>query len=174
MPPKNVPTNRDLAALAPKVRIAAERVLAGMKADGFKCVQFDTLRTRDRQAFLFGKGRTPEQLIERGLSAYWSWPTCADGVVTRAAWHTESWHGYGLACDFVENDKDPWVASQAFWAALGRHAIANGLRRDITVGGHLDLPHTQLATTPKSPTIDDRLLLESGGIGAVWRKYKAD
>ena len=52
-----IPANRDLAALAPKVRAAVEAVLFAMAADGWKAKQFDTLRTADRQAFLFEIGR---------------------------------------------------------------------------------------------------------------------
>jgi hypothetical protein len=168
-----VPANRDLAALAPKVRVAVEAVLAAMAVDGWKAVQFDTLRTHDRQAFLFGKGRKPEQLIEAGLSAYWSWPMCPDGKVTKAAFHTQSWHGYGLACDIVQNDKDPWVAPQAFWHAIGRHAQEHGLKWGGNWTRFPDLPHTQWALCPTSPSADDKLLLETKGLAAVWKKYGA-
>jgi peptidoglycan L-alanyl-D-glutamate endopeptidase CwlK len=172
MPPKEVPVNRSLADLAPAVRVAAERVLAGMKADGFKCVQFDTLRSADRQNFLFGKGRTPEQCIEKGISAHWAWPTCPDGKVTKAT-HGQSWHAYGLAVDFVENDATPWTASQAFWHALSKHAIANG----FTWGGSWtrfpDLPHCQWAKVPTGPPIEDILELQRNGPKSSWAKYHA-
>ena len=42
MPPKEVPVNRDLNALAPAVRVAAQRVLAGMKDAGFNA-KFDAM-----------------------------------------------------------------------------------------------------------------------------------
>lgn len=172
MTPKEVPVNRSLADLAPAVRKAAERVLAGMKEDGFKCIQFDTLRTADRQSYLFGKGRTPEQCLEHGVSAYWAWPTCPDGKVTNAT-NGQTWHNYGMAVDFVENDATPWTASQAFWHALSRHAVENGLLWGGSWRRFPDLPHTQWAKCPISPPLDDALELLKNGPEGIWKKYHA-
>ena len=172
MPPTEVPVNRNLADLAPAVQKAAERVLAGMRARGFKAVQFDTLRTAERQNFLFGKGRTPEQCIEAGISAYWSWQTCPDGEVTKAT-YGDSWHNFGVAVDIVENDATPWTASQAFWHALSELAIENGFVWGGSWRRFPDLPHLQWGRCPISPTTDDKLLLETKGPSAVWAKYFA-
>lgn len=165
-----VPPNRDLTVLAPKVQRAVTAILAGMTQAGFRAVQFDTMRTADRQAFLYGKGRTVEQCQSAGLDSAWAWPDCPDGVVTKAASHLSSWHGFSCAVDIVENDNSPWNASQAFWNTLGKLARANGL----TWGGDwkmLDLPHCQAKSVPVSPTPTDRLLLQTAGMQAVWAKY---
>jgi hypothetical protein len=168
-----VPANTNLAALSPVVRRRIELVLAGMLAAGFRAVQFDTVRTVERQAFLFGKGRSATQLLSAGLDAKWAWPTCPDGVVTNAAHAAQSWHAHGCACDVVENDNSPWNASQAFWNTLGALARTHYL----TWGGAwrmLDLPHMQAVECPMSPTPEDRALLQREGMAAVWKKYRLD
>lgn len=170
MPPKEVPANRNLADLAPAVRVAAERILAGMKERGFKAVQFDTLRTLERQSFLYGKGRMPEQCIEGGISAYWAWPTCPDGKVTKTML---SVHRLGLAFDIVENDASPWTASQSFWHTLGDLAVANGMVWGGSWSRFPDLPHCQWAKYPSTFDVTDLQLMEKDGIEAVWRKYHA-
>lgn len=170
---RDIPPVRDLAALAPAVRVAAERVLAGMVGAGWKAMPFDTLRTADRQAFLFGKGRTAEQCLEAGIDAKWAWPLCSDGKVTNAASHLKSWHGFGLAVDIVQADATPWIAPQGFWNALGYHAVANRLTWGGAWRAMLDLPHCQWSRCPTSPTADDRWLYEHKGIEAVWQRYGA-
>ena len=171
---QEIPANRDLAALAPKVRLATEKVLAGMAAEGFKAKQYDTLRTQDRQAFLFGKGRTPEQLVDAGCtSVCFAWPTCADGKVTNCSQADQSWHGYGLAVDIVEDDATPWTAAQAFWHAVSTHGVAAGFVWGGSWKRFPDLPHLQWAKCPISPTEDDKLLLKTKGKEAVWAKYDA-
>lgn len=166
--------NRDLARLAPAVRVAAERVLASLAAEGHKAMAFDTIRSADRQAFLFGKGRTPEQCVEAGIDASWAWPTCADGIVTKAASPYKSWHGFGLAVDIVQADATPWIAPQVFWQRLGWYASANKLYWGGAWVNILDLPHCQWSRCPNGPGIEDRRLLENEGMEAVWKKYLAD
>jgi hypothetical protein len=157
-PPAEVPVQSGTGGLAPKVQEAVERVLSRMRAEGFNPRLFETLRTAERQDFLFGFGRRYDD---------------GRGIVTKVQSHLHGWHGYGLAVDIVENDATPWTAPQAFWNALGRHAMANGLRRDITVNGNLDLPHCQWSGAPISPTALDVALAQEQGIEAVQRKYGA-
>lgn len=167
-----VPATTDIAVLAPGVQGAVAAILAGMAQAGFKAIQYDTLRTKDRQAFLYGKGRTAEQLVAVGLDAQWAWPDCPDGRVTNAPTIDSTWHGYGLACDIVENDKTPWIASQAFWNTLGELARAN----NMTWGGDWkmkDLPHCQWRWCPATPPPSDRILLFKSGMDAVWQRYRA-
>lgn len=155
--PKEVPANRDVKVLAPAVQRALARVLARMAEEGHKAIQFDTLRTAERQAFLFGFGRDYDD---------------GRGVVTKVEDHLASWHGYGLAVDVVEDDKDPWVASQAFWNDLGRIAREEG----FDWGGDWpmkDLPHLQWGKCRRSPSAKARALLKQGGAAAVWKEVGA-
>lgn len=147
--PAEVPVNRRIEDLAPKVQLACHSVLDGMKRRGFSAIQFDTLRTGDRQAFLAGKGRTAEQLIAAGVDPKWAWPDCPDGIVTKAFHLADTPHAYGLAFDIVENDATPWTASPEFWQALGEECRAAGCKW----GGDwqfVDRPHCQYGKMPAS------------------------
>lgn len=173
MPRIHVPAVTDLSVVAPKLREAVTRVLQGMKDDGWKPKVVETLRTSDRQQFLFGKGRTPEQCVAKGVADIYGWPACPDGIVTNAPFPQNSWHGFGLAVDIAEDDATPWIASQAFWHALGRHAGENGLLWGGAWRRLPDLPHVQWAGCALSPSVSDKLLLDTQGLNAVWAKYRA-
>lgn len=153
-PPAEVPVNSSLDGLAPKVRDAALAVVADMKALGFNARIFETLRTPERQAFLYGFGR----LYDDGR-----------GTVTKVENVRKGWHAYGLAVDIVENDSSPWTAPQAFWQALGKSAEKHG----FTWGGRwkfTDLPHVQWSGCPTSPSPLDVATPDNA---SIWAKYKA-
>lgn len=156
-PPAEVPVDGRLSVLAPKMQVAVSNILTGMMNTGFKAKAFETLRTPERQAFLYGFGRKYDD---------------GRGTVTKVENVWRGWHAYGLAVDIVENDASPWNASQAFWQTLGKLAEKHGL----TWGGRwkfLDLPHCQHAGCPTSPTALDVSLAREQGIQAVWAKYNA-
>lgn len=150
--PREVPVERSLEVVAPAVRHAVERVLRRMVHAGHSPRVFETLRTQERQAFLYGFGRDYDD---------------GRGTVTKVADADRGWHFYGLAVDIVENDATPWDASQAFWRCLGESAEAEGM----TWGGRwkfVDLPHIQWGRCRISPTQAARDLYASGGREAVW------
>lgn len=156
-PPAEVPVTSRVTALAPKMQVAVEAIINQMADAGHKAKVFETLRTAERQAFLYGFGRTYDD---------------GRGTVTKVQDARKGWHFYGLAVDIVQNDTSPWDAPQAFWQTLGKCAEANGL----TWGGRwkfLDLPHSQWAGCPTSPTALDIALAAESGIEAVWKKYGA-
>jgi peptidoglycan L-alanyl-D-glutamate endopeptidase CwlK len=155
--PAEVPVTRDLHVLAPKFRSAIERVLDTMRGLGHNPIVFETLRTHDRQRFLFGFGREYDD---------------GRGIVTHSSDADETWHGYGLAVDIVCGTKY-WNASGEFWAALGRACEREGLEW----GGwwqFLDRPHIQWGKPMRrSPSPRAGRLLASGGPPAVWREVGA-
>lgn len=156
-PPVEVPVTSRVTALAPKMQVAVEAIIKQMADLGHKAKVFETLRTAERQAFLHGFGRTYDD---------------GRGTVTKVQDARKGWHFYGLAVDIVQNDASPWDAPQAFWQTLGKCAEANGL----TWGGRwkfLDLPHSQWAGCPTSPTALDIALAAESGIEAVQKKYGA-
>lgn len=156
-PPAEVPVTSRVTALAPKMQVAVEAIIKQMADLGHKAKVFETLRTAERQAFLYGFGRTYDD---------------GRGTVTKVQDARKGWHYHCLAVDIVENDKSPWDASQAFWQTLGAIGEKNGL----TWGGRwkfLDLPHLQWGKCPVSPTqLDIALSAEKGPI-ALWEKYGA-
>lgn len=164
--PAEVPAVRDLAVLAPKFRAAVERVLATMQGLGHDPIVFETLRTHDRQRFLFGFGREYDD---------------GRGVVTFSADADETWHGYGLAVDIISASAQ-WGAPEAFWGALGRACARERLRwgGDWDMDGDgmderfRDLPHVQWGPPMRrSPSPRAARLVAQSGPPAVWREVGA-
>lgn len=154
--PLEVPVQRSLDLCAPRFAAAVRAMLADLAGDREEWA-FETLRTPERQRFLYGFGRDYDD---------------GRGKVTNAQTALYSFHGYGLAVDIVEKDATPWDAPIGFWNAIGEAAEKHGL----TWGGRWrtpDLPHVQWGKCPKSPSAADRALFESGGMRAVWQKYGA-
>lgn len=156
-PPAEPKRISDLSVLAPRFKAAVDLILADVKGKGFNVMVFESLRTNERQKFLYGFGREYDD---------------GRGPVTKAATAEKGWHLYGLAVDIVENDASPWTASQALWQAIGHAAEAHG----CTWGGRwhvVDLPHVQWGNCPQSPSSDDIALFRASGRSAVWAEYAA-
>lgn len=156
-PPAEVPVCRELAVLAPRFRLALARALAEMHRLGFDPIVAETLRTPERQRFLYGFGR----LYDDGR-----------GIVTKAPTAEQSWHGYGLAADVISASRK-WGASAAFWQTLRAAAEGEGL-----VSGAAwpmaDKPHVQWgAPMRKSPSPRAAVLRDTQGIEALWREVGA-
>jgi hypothetical protein len=150
--PPEVPKHSHLAICAPLFHRAVLRVLDDMRARGLPCLVVETLRTPERQAYLYGFGRTYDD---------------GRGRVTKAASSLTSWHGYGLAADIVHAARY-WNAGPDFWTALGETAEAHGL----TWGGRWrspDRPHVQWGGCPVSPTKRHHgMILAPDGMRQVW------
>lgn len=141
---------------APKFAAAVLATLNGMQDDGFDPIVYETLRSPERQAWLYGFSRDYDD---------------GDGWRTNAKLSFESWHGFGLAVDII-SESQQWAAPPAFWTALGAHAASNGL----AWGGNWhtkDLPHVQPSNLHDSPTDRARQLNEDGGLRAVWNEVGA-
>lgn len=152
-PPKEVPRCASMDRLAPAFRRAIEAVLADVEQERV----FETLRTDERQQFLYGFGREYDD---------------GRGPVTAAKTAMNGWHFYGLAVDIVQDDKDPWVAPASFWQSLGlayeRHGCVWGGRWK-----RVDLPHGQWGGCTVSPDGYIRELYNRDGIEAVWGEVGA-
>jgi hypothetical protein len=164
--PREVPVTRSLDVLAPKFRAALELVLADMRAAGHTPLVVETLRTDERQRFLYGFGRTYDD---------------GRGRVTFSQSASETWHGYGLAADVVCADRR-WGATDAFWADLGRFARARGLRwgadwdhdGETADESFTDRPHLQWGPPMRrSPSPRALELRQRGGLVAVWKEVGA-
>lgn len=156
-PPRPEPPRiTELDDLAPKFRVAVENILRDMGERGHKCKVFESLRTNERQRWLYGFGREYDD---------------GRGDVTGAMTARGGWHYYGLAVDIVEDDSTPWRASQLFWSDLGRIAEIHGCKW----GGRwkrLDLPHVQWGTLRKSPS-EKAHYYDLQSRQTLWRKVGA-
>lgn len=183
--PPEVPRERSLIVLAPKVQVAFAALLvhplmndlaalavaagrndivaminagAAVAADlaiGNDVMLFETGRTDERQTFLFKFGREYDD---------------GRGIVTQARSALYSWHGFFVAGDFVEKDATPWDAPPEFWRNLRKAGLECGLRH----GPEWDGPHLHWHKCPIAPTEADRVLFRAEGKEAVWAKYGAD
>ena len=117
----------------------------------------ESLRTDERQRFLFGFGRDYDD---------------GRGIVTHSLVGCTSWHSYGLAVDVVSRSTH-WDAPNAFWSALGAAAAVHGL----TWGGDWptfpDKPHLQFAPMPDSPSPAIITTYQASGREAVWLEVAA-
>ncbi len=168
LPPQPEPRRiSSLEPCAPRFRQKVERVLERMRLKGHSCLVFESVRTNERQAWLYGFGRTWEDAKPRGRVT--NAPTAEDGL-----------HFYGLAVDIVEDDATPWVAPNGFWFDLREAAEAEGLRSGQE---WKDSPHVQWKSVlagdgrryfrGASPTAALKELRRTGGEEAVWRAVGA-
>ena len=105
---KEPPRIADLSALDPWFRQRVERVLDKMRAQGFDPVVYETLRTPERQAWLYGIGRT-HSLDRKPVT-----------------WTMKSKHLVGRAADIISKSRG-WD-HPAFFAALRKIAREQGLK----------------------------------------------
>ena len=155
--PAEMPVTRDVHVLAPRFKSALERVLATLRGLGHAPLVVETLRTTERQRFLYGFGREYDD---------------GRGVVTHSSDAEETWHGYGLAADVVCATRY-WAASSAFWDAMGRACEREGLEWGGT-WTFVDRPHIQWGPPMRrSPSPRAGRLLVQGGPPAVWREVGA-
>lgn len=159
LPTHEVPINRDLSVLAPKFRIKVERLITMLNTEhGKDAFVFETLRTTERQGFLYGFGRVYDD---------------GRGVVTHSRDADESWHHYGLAVDIISKSKE-WDAPYTFWRDLGASARSLGLHWGGDWRSFQDLPHVQWGEPMRdSPSPRAARLLAQGGLPAVWKEVGA-
>ena len=123
----------------------------------------ETLRTPERQQFLYGFGRRYDD---------------GRGVVTYSSDADETWHGFGLAADVWSRSK-LWRAGDEFWKKLHQLARKHGLvsGADWDNDGEMDdwdKPHLQWgAPMRRSPSPRAARLMKDGGFEAVWREVGA-
>lgn len=157
-PPAEIPRKSSVQGLAPQFKAAVEAIVNDMQAQGWLTTIFETIRTEERQRYLYGFGRDYDD---------------GRGPVTKAQSAKFSWHRYGLAADIVQADSTPWTAPQAFWQALGLAAESHG----CVWGGRwkaLDLPHIQWGKCPRSPTMAHVTMYNKEGLAAVWTEVGAN
>lgn len=155
-PPPEPTRVATLDECAPLFAAAVRQVLVEMQVQGHKVRIFETMRSADRQEWLYGMGRDYDD---------------GRGRVTNAR-ASSGWHTYGLAADLVEDDATPWRATTQFWRALGAAAEKHGL----VWGGRwkaLDLPHVQWGRCRRSPSARAGQLVQDGGLIALWREVGA-
>lgn len=158
--PKNACRNAALDKLAPFFRGRVEAGLAAAHAAGLQVYVFESIRSVERQRWLYAQGRTrPGPIVTNAAAGY-------------------SWHEYGLAVDLVF-DGSPSPGIQWDWNGdfigpkrgdyqqLGHIMQAHGLQwLGAPDSAFFEMPHFQL--TGGMTITKARLLAGDGGLRAVW------
>lgn len=145
--PHEPPPCRGLEGLAP---LFADRVAAVLNEMGNAKIA-ESLRSDERQAWLFGFGRDYDD---------------GRGVVTHAQTASNGWHKFGLAVDIVHATLE-WDAGASWFEKLALCYEAHGL----TAGARWrmrDLPHGQEGRCRTTPSDEARSLYANGGNEAIW------
>lgn len=159
-PPPEPSRITDMSGLAPAFNTTLGHLVSAMQSLGYEPIPFETLRTSERQQWLYGFGRT------------WDDPGDPRGEVTQDAGPYSSWHFFGLAVDFVPK---PGSNATGFYESLGRTAKAFRLTPG-QLWQHLDPPHVQwfIPGMFVSPSAHALELFQRGGRSAVWRALSAE
>ena len=137
-----------ILSLAPKFQTAINQVTFNM---GASALVYETIRTPERQQWLYGFGRDYDD---------------GRGIITNAQSAQYSWHFFGLAVDIIHHTLE-WEAPQSWWKALANAYVRYGQ----TAGGNwrrADTPHGQWGGCRTTPSDLGRQLYANGGVGAVW------
>ena len=146
--------DRDLTKAHPLLRQRWAQLGGILLARGFKTIIWECFRSEERQAWLYGQGRTATELVAVGLDPSLARP---GEIVTHAYHATLSAHGWRLpdglpaaaALDLVPlgpSDRSwgpdaPWASFTALVEAV---APATGLRHFRKAGKITDAPHVEL------------------------------
>lgn len=134
------------------------RALDAMRQAGFDPIIFETIRTPERQRYLYGFGRAYDD---------------GRGTVTNSIDAEHTWHGFGLAADIISKAHE-WAAPESFWHALGVALRDEGLAWGGDWPRFKDLPHAQWGEPMRrSPSARAVELIRMGGLEAVWEEVHA-
>lgn len=119
---------RDMKALHPKAKAAAEKLVKECNSQGLKIKITECVRTKAEQDTLYAKGRTNKKAR----------------IVTNAR-YPDSEHCWGIAFDFCRNDgKGAYNNSDHFFEKVGKIGQSLGLEWGGSWHSFKDLPHFQL------------------------------
>lgn len=156
--PPEPPVIQTVDGLAPKFRALLGLMLADMVEKGWMPALRETLRTDQRQAWLYGFGRDYDD---------------GRGVVTNIPTAAIDWHRYGLAADVIDRRYGD-DAPEQFWTDLEHCAVARGLASGQDWIRFCDKPHVQFGHPMRaSPSEEAVQLYAQGGSAAVWKAVGA-
>lgn len=144
-----------LEFLAPKFTAAVQAAMAECHALGIPAMVYETYRTDALAKAYYAKGRTAPGTI-----------------VTNAKDNVHSWHGFGLAVDVIHASAR-WDAPASFWSQMAAVFKRHGCSWGGDWVSFKDLPHMQWSGCPASPDNEDRDLLHTSGLVAVWERHNA-
>lgn len=156
IPPEPAPIV-SLDDVAPLFRQQVIALMQQMREGREPCRIAESIRTAERQAWLYGFGRSYDD---------------GRGIVTNVQSIWTGWHPHGLAVDIVHLTCG-WNVPQSFWDVLHNRAQALGLAPAIRVGASTDNPHIQWGKCRVTPSFRTRVIELAGGRKALWRAVGA-
>lgn len=101
-------SNRDIGSLNPLVQVMTNLAIYKMKSVGIDPLVVETYRSKKRQYYLYGQGRTAKQCINAGMAKKYANKYARDGNIL--TWILKSNHIYKTAIDIV-----PIREGKAIW-----------------------------------------------------------
>ena len=123
--------NDDINGLQPYLVPRFNRVFAALERLGHHPLLVEGRRVRQRQAWLYGAGRSRWECIKAGISPFWSRPKAR-----RVTWTMKGKHLQGKAGDVI--DRYTKYDDPKFFAALKREGAKEGLYTIPQEGCHLE------------------------------------
>lgn len=143
---------RDINQLNKVAKTACELFVKRCKEAGLNVLITETVRTQERQNYLYCQGRTVNECVAKGISREFATKYC-NPKAQQVTWTLSSNHKTGYAWDACKNKKGEEYSDKAFFKKMG--AIAKEL--GIEWGGVWstpDTPHFQVTSSWKSPVTE--------------------
>lgn len=140
---------RDINQLTPVAQTACELFMSKCKEVGLNVLITETLRTQERQNYLYCQGRTVAQATAKGISEDFATKYC-NPKANQVTWTLSSNHKTGMAWDVCKNVKGQEYSDKSFFEKAGKVAKELG----IEWGGdwkEKDTPHFQVDKNWKAP-----------------------
>lgn len=99
------PKQNSLGLLTARMRPGADSVMERMRELGYDPYVLETLRLRERQAWLYGAGRTGLQCIAGGIMPKWSRPEADIVTWTMKSAHLPDKLGFSHALDIISKSR---------------------------------------------------------------------
>lgn len=141
---------RDINQLNPVAKQACELFLKKCKEAGLNVLVTETLRTQERQNYLYCQGRTVAQATAKGISKEFATKHCKPNA-NKVTWTLTSNHKTGMAWDICKNIKGQEYSDSSFFKKAGAIAKELGIEWGGTWKESPDTPHFQVDKNWKAP-----------------------
>ena len=132
---------RDINQLAPVAQTACNLFMSKCKEAGLNVLITETIRTQERQNYLYCQGRTVAQATAKGISKDFATKYC-NPKANRVTWTLSSNHKTGMAWDICKNIKGQEYSDKSFFEKAGKIAKELGIEWGGTWTSPPDTPDT--------------------------------
>lgn len=141
---------RDINQLTPVAQTACNLFISKCKEAGLNVLITETLRTQERQNYLYCQGRTVAQAVAKGINKDFATKYCNPNA-NQVTWTLSSNHKTGMAWDICKNIKGQEYSDKSFFEKAGKIAKELGIEWGGTWKTSPDTPHFQVDKNWKAP-----------------------